>query len=92
MSQTDAPQRATVTVERDGDRTRLVVTELPAGVGPSDLIGEIRDRIDTLAPGITNVTDVSTQEAGLRLLITVRPDASTDAVLDSLFAHTAMQK
>ncbi|MCI1989893.1 MAG: DNA topoisomerase 4 subunit A, partial [Oscillospiraceae bacterium] len=82
--------RAEIEEEKNA-RFHIIVTELPYQVNKARLIESIADlvkqkRID----GITNVEDHSDRE-GMRIVISVRRDASPQIVLNRLFTYTQMQ-
>ena len=78
--------RAKVTVEQlSARRTGLVVTELPYLVGPEKVIEKIKDGVNAKKlNGISDVTDLSDRQHGLRLVIGIKTGFSPDAVLEQL--------
>ena len=82
--------RAEIEEEKNG-RFHIVVTELPYQVNKARLIKNIADLVkDKRIDGITNVEDHSDRD-GMRIVITVRRDASPQIVLNRLFSFTQMQ-
>jgi DNA gyrase subunit A len=82
--------RAEIEEEKNG-RFQIVVTELPYQVNKARLIESIADLVkEKRIEGITNVEDHSDRE-GMRIVISVRRDASPQIVLNHLFTYTQMQ-
>jgi DNA gyrase subunit A len=86
--------RAVVEVEttsgRAGDRTQLVITDLPYQVNRDGLARRIAELADEgKLKGISNVIDESTTET--RLVIELRRDAIPKVVLNNLYKHTQLQ-
>jgi DNA gyrase subunit A len=90
--------RARVHVEtpRAGRRlAALVVTELPFGVhkgGRGGVIAEIRRARGKRLRGVYEVHDESSEASGLRIVIDLDSEADPAAVLQALYAHTALQR
>ena len=85
--------RATVSVERvTARKTGLVITELPYTVGPEKVIDRIAElvRAKKLA-GITDVTDLTDGENGLRLVVEIKNGYNPEAVLEQLYKLTPME-
>ncbi len=82
--------RAEIEEEKNG-RFAIVVTELPYQVNKARLIESIADLVkEKRIEGITNVEDHSDRD-GMRVVISVRRDASPQIVLNRLFQFTQMQ-
>ena len=82
--------RAEIEEEKNG-RFQIIVTELPYQVNKARLIESIADLVkEKRIEGITNVEDHSDRE-GMRIVISVRRDASPQIVLNRLFTYTQMQ-
>ncbi len=82
--------RAEIEEEKNG-RFAIVVTELPYQVNKARLIESIADLVkEKRIEGITNVEDHSDRD-GMRIVISVRRDASPQIVLNRLFSFTQMQ-
>ncbi len=86
--------RAVVEVEtvsgRGGDRTQLVITDLPYQVNRDGLARRIAELADEgKLKGISNVIDESTTET--RLVVELRRDAIAKVVLNNLYKHTQLQ-
>ncbi|WP_285116437.1 DNA topoisomerase IV subunit A [Leifsonia sp. fls2-241-R2A-40a] len=86
--------RAKVTVESiTARKSGLVVTELPYGVGPEKVIEKIKDGVNgKKLNGISDVTDLSDRQHGLRLVIGIKTGFSADAVLEQLYRHTPLEE
>ena len=81
---------AEIEEEKNG-RFHIIVTELPYQVNKARLIENIADLVkEKRIEGITNVEDHSDRE-GMRIVISVRRDASPQIVLNRLFSYTQMQ-
>ncbi|WP_223690761.1 DNA gyrase/topoisomerase IV subunit A [Leifsonia poae] len=85
--------RAKVTVESiTARKSGLVVTELPYLVGPEKVIEKIKDGVNAKKlSGISDVTDLSDRQHGLRLVIGIKTGFSPDAVLEQLYRHTPLE-
>jgi len=77
--------------EFKGDRTRIIVTELPYQVNKRQLIKNIADQVkEKRLEGITDLRD-ETDRNGMRIVIELRRDANPQVVLNKLFKQTALQ-
>ena len=82
--------RAEIEEEKNG-RFNIIVTELPYQVNKARLIENIANLVkNKRIEGITNIEDHSDRD-GMRIVITVRRDASPQIVLNQLFSFTQMQ-
>ncbi|MBP5177225.1 MAG: DNA gyrase subunit A, partial [Clostridia bacterium] len=74
-----------------GQRTRIIVTELPYQVNKQRLIETIADMVkDKKLDGISNINDESDRQ-GMRIVIDVKKDANPQVVLNTLYKHTQLQ-
>ncbi len=74
-----------------GNRERIVVTELPYQVNKATLLERIAEMVrDKKLEGISDLRDESNRE-GMRMVIELKRDATTEVVLNQLYANTAMQ-
>ncbi len=77
--------------EMQGDRQRIVVTEIPYAVNKTRLLEQIADlvknkRIET----ISHLRDESDRE-GMRIVIELRRDANAQLVLNQLYQYSSLQ-
>ncbi|MGO4534162.1 DNA gyrase/topoisomerase IV subunit A [Leifsonia sp. 2MCAF36] len=86
--------RAKVAVEPiTARKSGLVVTELPYLVGPEKVIEKIKDGVNAKKlNGISDVTDLSDRQHGLRLVIGIKTGFSPEAVLEQLYRHTPLEE
>ena len=86
--------RAKVSVESiTARKSGLVVTELPYMVGPEKVIEKIKDGVNAKKlNGISDVTDLSDRQHGLRLVIGIKTGFSPEAVLEQLYRHTPLEE
>jgi DNA gyrase subunit A len=84
--------RAQVAFEEvKGDRTAIIVTELPYQVNKASLLEKIAELVkDKKVDGIGDLRDESDRD-GMRVYIEIKRDANPHKVLNNLFKHTPMQ-
>ncbi len=83
--------RATVEENAKGDRSAIVVTEVPYQVNKAKLIEKIADLVrDKTLEGISDLRDESDRE-GLRIVIELKRGEVADVVLNNLYKHTPLQ-
>jgi DNA gyrase subunit A len=84
--------RAQVSFEEvRGDRTAIIVTELPYQVNKAALLEKMADLVkDKKIDGIADLRDESDRD-GMRIYIEIKRDANPHKVLNNLFKHTPMQ-
>ena len=74
-----------------GDRTAIIVTELPYQVNKASLLEKIAELVkDKRVEGIGDLRDESDRD-GMRIYIEMKRDANPHKVLNNLFKHTPMQ-
>jgi DNA gyrase subunit A len=74
-----------------GDRTAIIVTELPYQVNKAALLEKMADLVkDKKIDGIADLRDESDRD-GMRVYIEIKRDANPHKVLNNLFKHTPMQ-
>jgi DNA gyrase subunit A len=74
-----------------GDRSAIIVTELPYQVNKAALLEKIADLVkDKRIDGIADLRDESDRD-GMRIYIEIKRDANPHKVLNNLFKHTPMQ-
>jgi len=79
------------TEETRGGKSQIVVTEIPYNTIKTRIIEQIAECVKAgTIDGISDVRDESDRE-GMRMVIELKRDASTDVILNSLFKHTALQ-
>jgi len=82
--------RAKVEIE-EGDRPRIVVTEIPYQVNKASLAAKIAELArEKKIPEITDLRDESDRE-GLRLVIELKRDCIPQIVLNRLYKHTQLE-
>jgi DNA gyrase subunit A len=75
-----------------GNRSQIVVTELPYQVNKANLLERIAEMVrDGKLDGISNLRDES-DRSGMRMVIELKRDAQPKKVLNNLFKHTALQQ
>lgn len=83
--------RAKAEIEEHGNRTSIVISEIPYMVNLSNLVKSIIDLVDEKrVEGIADVVDHTGKE-GLRVVIDLKRDAVPQVVLNQLYAYTQLQ-
>jgi DNA gyrase subunit A len=84
--------RAKVFVEaRGGDRSTIIITELPYQVNKATLVERIADLVrDKRIEGVSELRDESDRQ-GMRVVIELRRDVAVKQILNNLFKLTPMQ-
>ncbi len=83
--------RAKAEIEEHGNRTRIVISEIPYMVNLTNLVKSIIDLVDDKRiEGIADVVDHTSME-GLRVVIDLKRDAVPQVVLNQLYAYTQLQ-
>jgi DNA gyrase subunit A len=76
---------------KKGDRTSIVVTEIPYQVNKAALISEIAELVrDKRIDGISDLRDESDRD-GMRIVIELKRGELPDVVLNNLYKHTKLQ-
>ncbi|GLJ60371.1 DNA topoisomerase (ATP-hydrolyzing) [Microbacterium barkeri] len=85
--------RGKVSIEQIGPRrTGIVVTELPYMVGPERVIEKLKDAVQSKKlQGISDVTDLTDRNNGLRIVIGVKTGFDPQAVLERLYRLTPLE-
>ena len=74
-----------------GDRTRIIVSELPYQVNKTLLLKSMTDQVkDKRIEGVSDLRDESDRN-GMRIVIELKKDANPQVVLNTLFKQTALQ-
>ncbi|MBN8807369.1 MAG: DNA gyrase subunit A [Sphingomonas sp.] len=77
--------------EGRGDKRSIVLTEIPFQQGKNALVEKIAEAAkDKRIEGISDVRDESNRE-GVRVVVELKRDATTDVVLNQLWRHTPAQ-
>ena len=86
--------RATARIENvTARRKAIVVTELPYTVGPEKIREKVKDLVQAKKLlGISDLTDLTDRQNGLRLVIEVKNGFNPDAVLEQLYRLTPMEE
>lgn len=83
--------RAKVNFEETGNRTAIVVTEVPYLVNKAEMIARTADLVkEEKIPGIHEIRDESDRQ-GLRVVYELKNDAIPNVVLNMLYKYTALQ-
>ena len=83
--------RARAEIEEEGNRNRIVISEIPYMVNKKNLVQAIMELADEKrVEGIADVVDHSSME-GMRVVIELKRDAVPQVVLNQLYAYTQMQ-
>ncbi|WP_230667476.1 DNA topoisomerase (ATP-hydrolyzing) subunit A [Microbacterium sp. MEC084] len=85
--------RGKVSIEQIAPRkTGIVVTELPYMVGPERVIEKLKDAVQSKKlQGISDVTDLTDRNNGLKLVIGVKTGFDPQAVLELLYRLTPLE-
>ena len=84
--------KAEVETTRKGDRTQIVVTEIPYQVNKKNLLERIADLVrDKALEGISDLRDESDRD-GMRIVIELKQAAVPDVVLNNLYKQTQLQQ
>ena len=77
--------------EFNGDRVRIIVTELPYQVNKRELVRKIAEQVrEKKLEGISDLRDES-DRIGMRIVIELKKDANPQVVLNTLFKQTSLQ-
>jgi len=85
--------RAKAAVEESarGDRSSIVITEIPYQVNKAKLVEKIAELVrDKTIEGISDLRDESDRD-GLRIVIELKRGEVADVVLNNLYKHTSLQ-
>lgn len=78
-------------IENEGNKQRIVVTEIPYLVNRAEMIQKTADLVnDKKIEGISNVNDESGRD-GMRVVYDLKRDAMSNVVLNKLYKYTALQ-
>jgi DNA gyrase subunit A len=80
-----------IEVSKKGDRSSIVITEIPYQVNKKKLIEHIADLVrDKTIEGISDIRDESDRD-GMRIVIELKRGEMADVLLNNLYKHTALQ-
>ena len=83
--------RGRAEIETEGNREKIIITEIPYQVNKKELIEYIAALVeDKKIDGISNVNDESDRR-GMRIVVDVKRDANSAVVLNKLYKYTALQ-
>ena len=83
--------RSKAEIETEGNREKIIVSEIPYGVNKAELIKNIAELVeDKRIDGISNVNDES-DRSGMRIVVDIKKDANSSVVLNKLYKLTALQ-
>lgn len=84
--------RARAEIEQVGNKSQIVITEIPYQVNKARLIETIAELVrEKKIEGITDLRDES-DRTGLRVVIELKKDAQPKVILNQLYKHTQMQE
>ena len=83
--------RTTIETNKKGDRTSLIVTEIPYQVNKAKLIERIAELVrEKTIEGISDLRDESDRE-GMRIVIELKRGEVPEVILNNLYKHTPLQ-
>jgi DNA gyrase subunit A len=83
--------KSEIEVSKKGDRSAIVIDEIPYQVNKARLIERIADLVrDKTIEGISDIRDESDRD-GMRIVIDLKRGEVGDVVLNNLYKHTALQ-
>ena len=83
--------RSKAEIETEGNREKIIVSEIPYGVNKAEFIKNIAELVeDKRIDGISNVNDES-DRSGMRIVVDIKKDANSSVVLNKLYKLTALQ-
>nr|WP_262485271.1 DNA gyrase subunit A [Corynebacterium poyangense] len=84
--------RGVSSIEEQGNRQIIVITELPFQVNPDRFISNIAEQVASgKIAGISKIEDESSDRVGLRIVVTLKRDAVPRVVLNNLYKHSQLQ-
>jgi DNA gyrase subunit A len=83
--------RSTTETNKKGDRTSIVITEIPYQVNKKSLLERIGELVrDKVVEGISDLRDESDRD-GMRIVIELKRGEVPEVILNNLYKHTALQ-
>ncbi len=85
--------RAKVNIEKNGDKTSLIITELPYQVNKAQLLQKIAELKETNKEKLSVITEIrdESDRNGMRAVIRLKKDADPKKILEYLFKSTNLQ-
>ncbi len=85
--------RGKVEIETDkSGKDTIVITEIPFGINKADMVSRIGDMArNNVVHGISNIVDLSSDRVGVRIVISLKQDATTNVVLNELYKLTPLE-
>ncbi|MDO4609673.1 DNA gyrase subunit A [Corynebacterium sp.] len=84
--------RGVTSIEQEGNRQSIVITELPYQVNPDRLIASIAEQVrDGRLAGIASIDDETDLKWGMRIVVKLKRDAVPRVVLNNLYKHSQLQ-
>jgi DNA gyrase subunit A len=76
---------------KKGDRTSIVITEIPYQVNKASLVGDIAELVrEKKIEGISDLRDESSRD-GMRIVVELKRGELPDVILNNLYKHTKLQ-
>ncbi|MBN3039736.1 MAG: DNA gyrase subunit A [Candidatus Omnitrophica bacterium] len=83
--------RAKTTIEREKNKSQIIITEIPYQLNKTTLLEQIAAIINNKkVEGISDLRDESDKD-GIRIVLELRRDAQAEIILNRLFKHTSME-
>jgi DNA gyrase subunit A len=83
--------KAVIEVGAKGERSRIVITEIPFQVNKSNLLEKMAQLVNAKKiEGVADIRDESNRE-GIRVVIEIKRGESPEIVLNNLYKHTSLQ-
>jgi len=84
--------KADIEVTKKGDRSQIIVTEIPYQVNKSRLLERIAELVrDKAIEGISDLRDESDRD-GMRIVIELKRGEVPEVILNNLYKHTQLQQ
>lgn len=84
--------RCKAEIEEEGNKHRIVITEIPYGINTLELKKKIGELVrDKILDGISDYHEETNLENGIKIVITLKKDANASVVLNNLYKHTQLQ-
>lgn len=84
--------RCKASIDEEGNRSRIVISELPYGINTLDLKNRIAMLVrDKVLEGIADYHEENDNGFGVKIVITLKKDANANVVLNNLYKHTQLQ-